>query len=90
MVSFNAISSSKQTIAATNEAVSEVSSFYLEAMAERRARTLSNLIDNNFQYMEKAIEYIKDEKIGSEEELRDTLGKFRRKAMIRWEKCWMR
>ena len=31
--------SSNKTVSATNEAVSEVSSFYLEAMADRRAKT---------------------------------------------------
>lgn len=74
MVLFNAILSSRQTISATNEAVSEVSSFYLEAMADRRAKTITNLINNNFNHMEKAVAYINNERIGSEEELRDTLG----------------
>ena len=74
MVLFNAILSSRQTVTATNEAVSEVSSFYLEAMADRRAKTITNLINNNFNHMEKAVAYINNEKIGTEEELRDTLG----------------
>ena len=74
MVLFNAILSSRQTVTATNEAVSEVSSFYLEAMADRRAKTITNLINNNFNHMEKAAAYINNEKIGTEEELRDTLG----------------
>ena len=38
MIISNTILSSKQTVSATNEAVSEVSSFYLEAMADRRAK----------------------------------------------------
>ena len=48
MVSANTIWSSRQTNVATDEAVSEVSSFYLEAMADRRAKTITNLINNNF------------------------------------------
>ena len=74
MIISNAILSSKQTVSATNEAVSEVSSFYLEAMADRRAKTITNLINSNFDHMEKAVAYINNEKIGSEEELRATLG----------------
>ena len=74
MIISNAILSSKQTVSATNEAVSEVSSFYLEAMADRRAKTIANLINSNFDHMEKAVAYINNEKIGSEEELRATLG----------------
>ena len=74
MIISNAILYSKQTVTATNEAVSEVSSFYLEAMADRRAKTITNLINNNFNHMEKAVAYINDEKIGSEEELRNNLG----------------
>ena len=74
MIISNAILSSRQTVSATNEAVSEVSSFYLEAMADRRAKTITNLINSNFDHMEKAVTYINNEKIGSEEELRATLG----------------
>lgn len=75
MVSFNAIWASKQIIADTEEAVSSVSTFYLETMAERRAKTITNLINENFEEMEKAIAFIKDEKISSQEELRDSIGK---------------
>ena len=74
MIISKAILSSKQTVTATNEAVSEVSSFYLEAMADRRAKTITNLINSNFDHMEKAVSYINSEKIGSEAELRATLG----------------
>ena len=70
----NTVISTKQTATATTEAVSEVSSFYLEAMADRRAKTITNLINNNFDHMEKAVAYINSEGIDSEEELRDTLG----------------
>ncbi len=52
-VIINTIVSSSQTAQATNEAVAEVSSFYLEAMADRRAKTIMNLINNNFDQMEK-------------------------------------
>ncbi|MCR5355999.1 MAG: GGDEF domain-containing protein [Lachnospiraceae bacterium] len=74
MVIVNTLMTSRQTTTATNEAVSEVSSFYLEAMADRRAKTITNLIDSNFAQMEKAVGFINDEDIGSEEELRDAIG----------------
>ena len=75
MMSANTIWASKQSNAATDEAVSAVSSFYLEAMADRRAKIITNLINNNFDMMEKAVDFIEDEKIDSQEELRNTLGK---------------
>ena len=65
---------SRQTISATNDAVSQVSSFYLEAMADRRAKTITNLIENNFDYMQKAIDIIEDENIKTQEELRNSIG----------------
>lgn len=74
MVTANTLWSSRQTIVATDEAVSTVSSFYLEAMADRRAKTITNLINNNFDQMEKAVFFIADEGISSQEELRHGLG----------------
>ncbi len=74
MVIFNTVVSTRQTTVATNNAVSEVSSFYLEAMADRRSKTITNLINSNFDHMEKAVAYINSEGIKSEEELRATLG----------------
>ena len=78
MIILNAILSSKQTVSATNAAVSEVSSFYLEAMADRRSKTITNLINNNFDHMEKAVAYINSENIKSEEELRANLGNIKK------------
>lgn len=74
MVIINTFISSKHTVTATNEAVSEVSSFYLEAMADRRSKTITNLIDSNFAHMEKAVTFINNEKLESDKELRDTMG----------------
>ncbi|MCR5250622.1 MAG: GGDEF domain-containing protein [Lachnospiraceae bacterium] len=74
MVVVHTIMSSRQMISATDEAVSEVSSFYLEAMADRRSKTVTNLIDGNFDHMEKAVEFIEAQGIGSLEELRQTIG----------------
>lgn len=74
MVIFNTVVSTRQTTVATNNAVSEVSSFYLEAMADRRSKTITNLINSNFDHMEKAVAYINSEGIESEDELRATLG----------------
>ena len=65
----------RQTVSVTNEAVSSVSSFYLEAMADRRAKTITNLINNNFEYMRKALSFIEEEGIESQEDLRASLGK---------------
>ena len=73
----NMYRTSQKTISATDEAVSSVSSFYLEAMADRRAKTITNLINNNFDQMEKALAFIKDEGIASQEDLRDTLGRIK-------------
>lgn len=75
MVTANSIGASKQTRLETEEAVSVVSRFYLETMADRRAQTVSNQINNEFIQMEKALDFIQDEEIGSQKELRDTLGK---------------
>jgi len=75
MVTANSIGASKQTRLETEEAVSAVSRFYLETMADRRAQTVSNQINNEFIQMEKALDFIQDEEIGSQKELRNTLGK---------------
>ena len=77
MVTANTLWVSKQSSDATNEAVSAVGSFYLEAMADRRAKIITNLINNNFDEMEKAVDYIDHEKIDSQEELRDTIGRIK-------------
>ncbi len=69
--------SSKMTNSATNEAVSAVSEFYLEAMADRRAKTITNLINNNFDQMEKAMAFIADEDIGTQEDLRLSIGRIK-------------
>ncbi|MCR4740908.1 MAG: GGDEF domain-containing protein [Lachnospiraceae bacterium] len=74
MVTANTLWSSRQTGAATDEAVSTVSYFYLEAMADRRAKTITNLINSNFEQMEKAVSFIADERPGSQDELRHGIG----------------
>ena len=63
MVIANTYWASAQAISSRNQAVSAVSAFYLESMADRRAKTITNLINNNFDYMEKAVSVIDDEKI---------------------------
>ena len=75
-ITANTVWESRQAATATNEAVSAVSSFYLEAMADRRAKTITNLINNSFDEMEKAVTFIEGEHIESQEALRDTIGKF--------------
>ena len=69
---------SRKTVTSTNEAVSAVSSFYLEAMADQRARTITNLINNNFEHMEKALDVIDEEQVESQEDLRRLLGEIKR------------
>lgn len=73
-LTFSTIWASRKNLSATDEAVSAVSSFYLEAMADQRARTINNLINNNFEHMDKALTVIRDEDISSQEELRNVLG----------------
>ncbi len=68
---------SRKTVSTTDEAVSAVSSFYLEAMADQRARTITNLINNNFEHMNKALSVVDDEEISSQEELRNALGRIK-------------
>ena len=66
---------SRRNDSATNEAVSAVSSFYLEAMADRRARIITNQINNSLDQMEKALSFIVDEGVSSQEQLREAIGK---------------
>ncbi len=68
---------SRQAISSTNQAVSAVSAFYLESMADRHARTITNLINNNFDYMEKAVRVIDEDDIESQDELRDAIGRMK-------------
>ncbi len=78
MLIANTYWASRQAISSTNQAVSAVSAFYLESMADRRAKTITNLINNNFEYMEKAVSVIDDEKFESQEDLRAAIGRMRR------------
>ncbi|MBO4337600.1 MAG: diguanylate cyclase [Lachnospiraceae bacterium] len=77
MVLVNTIWAARQTYTATDNAVSAVSSFYLEAMADRRAKTITNLISNNFTQMEKALTIFSDEGIEDQEHLRSVIGKIK-------------
>ena len=73
----NTIWASRQTVTGTNEAVSAVSSFYLEAMADRRAKIITNLIKNNFNQMQKVIDFINEEDIKDQDALRRELGRMK-------------
>ena len=77
MVTVSSIWSARQTLSAADEAVSTVSSFYLETMAGRRARMVTNQINLNFEHMETALAFIEEEEIESQEDLRKTLGKIK-------------
>lgn len=74
VLTVNTIRISRKTAVATNEAVSAVSLFYLDAMADRRAKIITNLISNSFDEMEKAVAFISDENVESQEELREKIG----------------
>ncbi len=75
MVSANTLWTSKKANDATDEAVSAVSTFYLEAMADRRAKIITNQINEDFAEMEKAVDFIRDEDIDSQKDLQDTIGR---------------
>ena len=77
MVIANTYWAYNQSVSSTNQAVSAVSAFYLESMADRRAKAITNLINNNFDYMEKAVSVIDDEKIESQEDLRAAIGRMK-------------
>ena len=74
MVMSNTIRASRQTISSTEEAVSVVSSFYLEAMADRRAKIITNLVNNSFHEMNKALAFIADEECETQDDLRAAIG----------------
>ncbi len=65
---------SKRTSIATAEAISAVNSLYLEEMADHSSKTFANLINNNFEQMEKALYILRVEEISSQEELRTRIG----------------
>ena len=75
MMTANALWASKAAGVATDKAVSSVSTFYLEAMADRRAKTITNLINSNFEDMEASLDFIRNENISSQDELREAIGK---------------
>ncbi len=75
LVTVSTLWHAKKTAVATDEAVSAVSSFYLETMADTHAKTITNLIRNSFDEMRIAIDYIADEDITSQEDLRETIGR---------------
>ncbi len=75
MVAVSAIWNFGKTVTATDEAVSEVSSFYLETMADSHAKTISNLVSSSFDEMRIAIAYIEDEEVNSQDRLRDVIGR---------------
>ena len=74
-ITANSIWASRHAAAITDESVSAVSAFYLEAMADRRAKTITSLINDSFDEMEKAVTFIEGEGVGSQEELRSAIGK---------------
>ena len=62
----------------TNEAVARVSEFYLEELAGRRAQVVSEELNNNYAYMERALAVIESSDLESQESLRRFLGRVKR------------
>lgn len=62
----------------TDQAVGRVSEFYLEELAGRRSLVVSEELNKNFTYMEKALEVLEESDLESQESLRDFLGKVRK------------
>ncbi len=73
----NVFWASTKTIRVTNEAVSAVSAFYLDEMEDRRAKTITNLINSNFETMQRAMAMLKEEGVDDAEDLRFKLGEVR-------------
>ena len=64
--------------AGTSQAVSKVSEFYLEELAGRRARVVSERLKSGFSYMGKAIDVLEASDLASQDALRQYLGKIER------------
>ena len=61
--------------AGTSQAVNQVSEFYLEELAGRRAQVVSEELRNNFTYMTNALAILDESDLESQETLRSFLGK---------------
>ena len=59
----------------TSQAVAQVSEFYLEELAGRRAQVVSEELKNNFTYMENALSVLDSSDLESQDTLRRFLGK---------------
>ena len=75
LMTANALWASRAAGVATDKAVTSVSAFYLEAMADRRSKTITNLINNNFEDMEASLGFIRKEDIRTQDEFREAIGK---------------
>ena len=73
----------RQTVRATDDAVSAVSSFYLEAMADRWSQSISSQINDDFDMMDQALTFIQEEGVQSQDELRSTIGKMKSLLSLR-------
>lgn len=58
----------------TSQAVAQVSEFYLEELAGRRAQVVSEELKNNFTYMENALAVLDSSDLESQDTLRRFLG----------------
>ncbi len=62
----------------TRQAVNQVSEFYLEELAGRRAQVVSEELRNNFTHMENALSVLEDSDLESQDTLRNYLGKVKK------------
>ncbi len=60
---------------ATDQAVEQVSSFYLHELAARRSQSVSGVIDSRIGQMKNALEVLSPEDLSSQESLRSFIGK---------------
>ena len=69
---------SKNARVGTQQAVNNVSGFYLDELAGRRAQVVSEELKNHFTHMENALEILEASNLRSQETLRDYLGKVKK------------
>lgn len=62
----------------TSQAVNRVSEFYLDELAGRRAQVVSEELNNNFAYIQNALEILDDSDLKSQETLRGFLGEVKK------------
>ena len=68
----------QQRAVGTRQAVDQVSEFYLEELAGRRAEVVTDELKTHFTYMENALGILEDRDLESQESLRRFLGRIKK------------